>query len=183
MARRLVRGAVAHGVSEPDRLEEAFHRAMEPRHRLLDDDPEPRYLHPGRTALVLMDDAGVRDPGWVRAAILTETESPELAWHPGSEAPDWIREARSRAREVPGMDDPELAERLVTAPPEATALALCEHLDQLRHLHLWAEGSRVARAARTAEEVLLPVAHRANPVLARRFAWWVRRVGRGFSAS
>ncbi len=183
MARRLVRAAVAHGVPEPDRLEDAFLRAMEPRHRLLDDDHDPRYLHPGRTALVLMDDGGVRDPEWVRAAILTETESPDLAWTPGNETPEWIRVARAHAREVPGMDDPGLAEHLVTAVPEATLLALCEYLDQLRHLRLWAGEVRVARAARTAAEVLLPVARRSNPVLARRFGWWVRRVGGGLSAS
>ena len=129
-----------------------------------------------------MSDGGIVDPAWVRAAILTETASPELAISPGSEAAVWMREAWARAREVPGIEDPRLAEILVTAPPEATLLALCEHLDQLRHLRLWAGAAFVTRAARTAEEVLLPVARRSSPVLARRFEWWVRRVGPGFSA-
>ena len=183
MARRLIREAMARGVAEPDRLEEAFRSAMEPRHRLLDDDHDPRYLHPGRTALVLMGDGGVVDPGWIQASILTETASPELAFTPGGESPVWIREAWSRARDVPGQDDPELAERLVTAAPEATLTALSEHLDQLRHLRLWAGDAVVARAGRVAEEILLPVARRSSPVLARRFEWWVRRVGGGLSAS
>jgi hypothetical protein len=183
MARRLVREAVARGVDEPDRLEDAFGRAMEPRHRLLDDDHDPRYLHPGRSALVLMSDGGVVDGRWILASILTETASPELAFTPARQAPAWLHEAWVRAREVPGAEDPDLAERLLTAEPEAAVLALCEYLDQLRHLRLWAGAARVARVARTAEEILLPVARRSSPVLARRFEWWVRRVGRGLSAS
>ena len=183
MARRLLREAVARGVDAPERLDEAFRYAMEPRHRLLDDDHDPRYLHPGRTALVLMGDGGVVDGSWIGAAVLAETASPELAWTPRGEAPEWLRGSWTRAREVPGLEDPRLAERLVTAVPEAATLALSEYLDQLRHLHLWAGEDRVIRAARAAEEILLPVARRSTPVLARRFEWWVRRVGRGFSAS
>lgn len=185
MARRLVRTAAAHRVPAPERLEEAFRSAMGPRHRLLSDDHDPRYLHPARTALVLMDDVGMADPVWLAAAILAETCSPELRWTPDRELTeaDALREAWVRAASLPAMDDPELAERLVTSPREAALVTLAEHLDQLRHLRLWAGAPTVRRATRAAQMVLLPVARREHPVLARRLEWWVRRVGTGLSAS
>ncbi|HSG49543.1 MAG TPA: hypothetical protein VLA43_17110, partial [Longimicrobiales bacterium] len=52
MALRLARAADRAGVKEIALLERAHDLGMESRHRLLDDDHDPRYLHPGRTALV-----------------------------------------------------------------------------------------------------------------------------------
>jgi hypothetical protein len=77
------------------------------------------------------------------------------------------------------MEDEEgLAEALVTASDPVPVIALAEYLDQLRHLRLWADPERVRARAATASRILVPFAARVHPVLARRFEWWARRVGR-----
>lgn len=179
MLQRVLRTAGAAGVREPALLEQAFTRAMAPRKAKLGDDHDPRFLHPGRTALILMDDAGFTDARGLATAILAETESPELVWAAGPEDhdPPEIQAALIEARRLPSMADGEvLAERLVTAPEPIAFIALAEYLDQLRHLRLWADPERVRARGEVTAGVLLPVAERVHPVLARRYRWWVRRV-------
>lgn len=182
MLRRVLRTAKALGVDDPTLLEGAFERAMAPRMDRLDDDHDPRFLHPGRTALILMDDVGYDDPHGVATAILAESESPELACDPESDRtgdPEGLVRALAEARQIPRMADEEgLAEALVTAPEPVPVIALAEYLDQLRHLRLWADPDRVRARTATASRILVPFAARVHPVLARRFEWWVRRVGR-----
>jgi hypothetical protein len=181
MLRRLVRTATALGVADSTLLERAFERAMVPRMDRLDDDHDPRFLHPGRTALILMDDVGFADPEGLAAAILSETESPDLACGPEASRPDDpepLGYALAQAHRIPRMEDEEeLAEALVTAPEPIPVIALAEYLDQLRHLRLWADPARVRARGDTASRILVPFAGRVHPVLARRFEWWVRRVG------
>lgn len=186
MSLRLARHAARVGIPHGDLLEAAFQMAMAPRHCLLDDDHDPRYLHPGRTALVAMDDAGVRDPVLLAAAILAETEEPRLACDADAVAGQGdprLQDALALARGLPSPGCPDLAEELVTAEEGVRLVALSERLDQLRHLRLWAEEGRVRDAGEEVVRVYLPVAERTHPVLARRFRWWVRRVGPGISAS
>lgn len=186
MSLRLARHAARVGIKDGDLLAAAFQLAMAPRHCRLDDDHDPRYLHPGRTALVAMDDAGVRDPVLLAAAILAETEEPCLACDLGAVAETGdarLQEALEVARGLPSPGCPDLTEKLVTAEEGVRLVALSERLDQLRHLRLWAEEARVREAGEEVVRVYLPMAERTHPVLARRFRWWVRRVGPGLSAS
>ncbi|MEJ2540567.1 MAG: hypothetical protein P8188_11455 [Gemmatimonadota bacterium] len=180
MAGRLHRTAVRRGVSDPGLVTEAFRWAMQPRQARLDDDHDPRFLHPGRTALILMDDAGITDPVTLAAAVFAETEAPELAWSPetvpGASDPR-LDEALTLARAIPlPKDDEGLTEALVTARDPIAVVALAEYLDQLRHLRAWASPETIRARGETAARVLVPVAGRVDPALERRLGWWVRRV-------
>jgi (p)ppGpp synthase/HD superfamily hydrolase len=186
MARRLTRTARKGGVDPVELLARAHEVAMEPRHLRLDDDHDPRYLHPGRTALVAMGDAGLRDPVALAAAVLTETLSPELST--GRDAVARVGEADLERAwavrdQVPSPFAEDLAERLILADASLRVVALAEWLDQLRHLRSWADADTISAAQRVTEEVYLPVAGRTHPTLARRFGWWIRRVSPGLSAS
>lgn len=186
MTLRFLRAAERVGVDHLDLLEAAHSLAMEPRHEALDDDHDPRYLHPGRTALVAMGDGGIRDPWLLAAALLLETvdralevpdDGAEKGGHPG------LGPALRTARGIPRPDDPSLVEKLVTADEGERAVALSEWLDQLRHLRNWADPETVSRAQDLTREIYLPVAERGHGVIARRFRWWMRRVDPGLSAS
>lgn len=186
MALRLSRAAGKVGVTGIGLLERAHDLAMDARHRLLDDDHDPRYLHPGRTALVALGDGGVRDAGLLVAALLLETVSPELG--PSDAAMAQVQEAGLRdawalARGIPRPGDEDLVERLVTADPAEQRLALSEWLDQLRHFRNWAPGGMVAEGQRLTREVYLPLAERGHGGLARRLRWWMRRVDPGLRTS
>lgn len=185
MALRLERTARKEGVEEGGLLLLAHRVAMTPRHRELDDDHDPRYLHPGRVALVAMTDAGLRDPLLLAAGILLETLSPGLA--PNGEevaatGDPRLGEAWAVASALPRPRAEALAEALVTAGEGERIVALAEWTDQLRHLRHWADGATVGWAHDRTREVYLPVAERTHPTLARRLRWWITRVdpeGRG----
>lgn len=186
MALRVIRTAVRAGIESTELLELAHRVSMAPRHRLLNDDHDPRYLHPGRTFLVALEDAAIRDPSLLVTAILTETLDPSLAPSADDVRAQESRElevAFERARGLPGPWDDDLAERLVTFETGGRALVLAEWLEQVRHVAQWADPELTARAARRTAEVYLPVAERHGGTLARRYRWWVRRVGPGLSAS
>ena len=186
MALRVTRTATRAGVTTTSLLETAHRVSMAPRHGLLDDDHDPRYLHPGRTFLVTLEDAEVRDPSLLAAAILLETLDPSLGPAAEDVEAEGSREltlAFERARALPRPWDDDLAERLVTAESGERAVVLAEWLEQVRHVPQWGEPGLVSRAARRTAEVYLPVAERHGGTLARRYRWWVRRVGPGLSAS
>ena len=173
MGRRLRRTALEAGMGDADalRLETLHEVALKPRRRALD--PEaPDFLHPGRTALILLLDAGAHDPVLLSAALLVDTEAPELepaAADVEELAPAGTLELRD---DLPRPDDPDLAERLVTGSHRLALLALAERLDHLRHAHLWEEGPRRRGAHEQARTVYMPVSERTDPTLARRYRWW-----------
>lgn len=186
MALRVARSAVRAGLKSTSLLDAAHRVAMGPRHARLDDDHDPRYLHPGRSFLVVLEDGGVRDPSLLATAILLETVDPSLSPYTAeveAEASGELTLAWERALGLPRPWDDDLAERLVTAGEAERALVLGEWLDQLRHLRQVADPRVVARAAARTAEVYLPVAERQGGTLARRYRWWVRRVGPGLTAS
>jgi (p)ppGpp synthase/HD superfamily hydrolase len=150
----------------------AYALAMEPRRRRLEDDHHPAYLHPGRTALILMDDLGETDATVVAAASLVETEEERLSVSAARLPPVVGTEVALLVSIVPTPGAEDLAEKLVVAAPEVARVALAERLDQLRHAHLWEDMDRRRRAHREAEAVYMPVAERTHPTLARRYRWW-----------
>lgn len=148
----------------------AFDLGMEPRVAL--DDHHPDHLHPARTALILMDDAAVRDPVTLAAALVTETRDPALAIDPARVRALGTAVA-AVAGDVPGPDTAaeRLLESLVGASRDARLVAVAERLDHARHLHLrnraeWQEYHATTCSA------YAPVADRTHPALAGRMAWW-----------
>jgi hypothetical protein len=151
---------------------------------------DPRFLHPGRTVLILLEDAQVKEPHLLCAAPWLDTWEPTnppepKAWPPPPEPA--VRQVLARipllSEGLGGARDPgeESAwlEALLGLEAPLLALTLAETLDHLRHLHLRAkEDPSRARAAARAEEVFLPLSERLGETLARRFRWWCGRVGR-----
>lgn len=181
MAARIRDTAERLGVHSAGRalIAAALDAAMAPRARAGLDDHHPDYLHPARTALILMDDAAVADARILAAAVITETRDPALRPDPADVArlPEPVRAVTAA---VPDPAEPErVLERLVIADPAARIVAVAERLDHARHLHLrepdeWAGYHDLTCTA------YAPAAARAHPVLDRRLAWWCRTFGKRF---
>jgi hypothetical protein len=177
MAHSVAAAARARGFGAEDleAVTRALHVAMAPRLEQLDDDRHPAFLHPGRTALVLLRDVGDVDPAVVVVGVLHES-SDALLRTPSKTISERVGPAAAAAvGSIPLPGDERLVERLVGLGPGVTLAALAERLDQLRHLHLredlvdaWADSHAEVASA------WLPLAARANPVLARRYAHWAR---------
>jgi len=170
MARRLDRDARRRGVA-PDAaadLVAAFRLAMEPRLARIHNDHHPDYLHTARTALILIEDAGLTDRAVLCAAALCETRDTRLAVRPG---PELGEEVARLLEEVPDPAGARLLEALVTASPGAQLVAVAERLDHARHLHLRPEPEWRPYHATTCD-VYAAVARRVSPPLADRFHYW-----------
>lgn len=182
MARRLVRTAEEMAVDEPGRrlLERAHALAMEPRRERLPDDHHPDYLHPGRSALVLLLDARHGVAETLAAAALVESEHPELRVSADRIHEVLGPEVVDRVERVPlrGSDPDRLLEDLVAADRDTRLAALAERLDHLRHAHLRESVEERRQAHEEARAIYRPVAHRTDPMLARRYDWWCRMFGR-----
>lgn len=165
------------------RLLEELHRvAMKPRRRELDDERDPLFLHPGRTALILLLDVGAADPRLLGASLLVDTARPELEPDDGVVigavgGADLAEDLLGLRRKVPRPPDPRLTEELVSASEDVRLLALAERLDHLRHAHLEPDREVRKELHRRASEVYAPVAERTHAILARRYAWWCRMFG------
>lgn len=176
MARSLEGALRAHGVdaSGAEKVGRAHLLAMEPRVRRLGDDHHPAYLHPGRTVLVLLRDAEVSDPSALAAGALVESRDRELRV-PAARIRGVLGEAMAAwVGAVPSPGSEGLAEALVTAPPEVRRVALAEHLDQLRHLHVRGPAPDWRRSFDEVVQVWLPVAERTGTRLAARYRHWTR---------
>jgi (p)ppGpp synthase/HD superfamily hydrolase len=181
MAASLARAAQTHGVDGPGvaLLSRANALAMAPRVERLDDDHHPLYLHPGRTALILLRDAGVTDAKVLAAACVTESEDEIFAVDEGD-----IRAALGDqvARLVAALPRPRSStwvEDLVIASEHIRLVVLAERLDHLRHAHLRAAGGEWERTVHVeGGSVYLPLAERTNPTLARRYRHWHRTFAR-----
>jgi hypothetical protein len=181
----LERVAAEAGASLPQADSDAVVHALETslahRDALVEDDHDPRYLHPARTLRILLADTDCRSTPALIAAAFLDTLDPDLA-PPVPDTGDIFARAETLLRAVPrpGEDVAGTVESLVTAPPDAAVVALAEWLDQVRHLHV---RDRVRdlhlRSGRTWESHIhdvraawVPVAQRLAPLLARRFARW-----------
>lgn len=176
MAVRLVRTAQEAGVPPEDclRLERLHALAMAVRDARLADDHDPAYLHPGRSALILLQDVGESDAQVLGAALVVDSGTPSLAPDLGG-VDDPVVKALAGAVPPSGAED--LAERLVVGDDRLRRVALAERLDHLRHAHLWSDLDARRAAHQEAVAVYAPVADRTHPVLARRYWWWCRMFG------
>lgn len=187
MLRRLEATARSVGVPSEGRwlLGHAARLALERRGRLLDDDHDPHYLHPGRSALILFLDTGELNPVLLAAAALAESERPDL------EVPDDdVRVGCPARRRVPldralalraeldPTDDHDRLEHLVTASEAVRRVALAERLDHVRHAHMVSDAAPLTEVLADVEAVWLPVAERTHERLARRYRHWALATGR-----
>lgn len=181
MSRRLDRTAARVGVPAAGRalVLDAFRVAMEPRRARITQDHHPDYLHPARTALILMDDTREAEPVTLAAALFTETRDPSLA-APTKRLVEVSPEAASLVAGIPLPDRTDhLLEALLALPAPAARVAAAERLDHARHLHLrdpteWDEWHAVTRA------VYVPATNRVDDTLAVRLQWWCDMFARRF---
>ncbi len=189
MGQRLLRTAESKGGDTPlfDWLHFAHDLATAPRTERFDDDHEPTYLHPGRSALILMMDLDLLGSVPLGLALWHDSEDASLEPNPEAigqaldqrDAPAAIAGIVDQVLELsatlPRSGDEDLAERLVVLDHAIVCAALAERLDHLRHLHLRDIDNHARDTWREARDVWLPVAQRTHPELARRYAWWTRK--------
>jgi hypothetical protein len=182
MALRIELAARRAGLAEQaDRIGEAVRAVLEHRRPAFPDVHHPDFLHPGRTALILLEDLGAADADLLLAALLRDSEQPAL----DLAADLAVRVAGNRAATIAaslpdaGLDPADRLEALVTLDNDALMVALAERLDHARHLHLqpperWAVfHDGITRAD-------LPAASRTHPRLAWRIQWWHDNFARRF---
>jgi hypothetical protein len=177
MARRLEREMRRTGTAERSipRVLDAYRQAMEPRVEALDDH-HADFLHPARTVLVLLLDAGVRDGVLLSAGALCESRRPALAV-PVDQVVERRGAAVGRLLEAvpsPEVSGEQLLEDLVASPADVLLLAVAERLDHARHLHLAPREEWSAFHA-TACGAYAVAARRASPRLAGRYGFWCRQ--------
>lgn len=182
MGLRVARTAAETGVSPAACvwLGRTHETAMAIRNEVLSDDHDSRYLHPGRSALILLQDVGETDAAVLGAAVIVDSQFPELMpnaaslRHASAVEARWLEDALALRAEIPRSGDEMLAERLVTAPDRARRAALAERLDHLRHAHIDLDLGQRRRVHEEAEAVYLGIAQRTHAELERRYRWWCR---------
>jgi hypothetical protein len=154
-------------------VRDAVEAALQHRDGRLDDDHDPRLLHPARSILILLSDTDCRCAGVLAAAAFVESVDRELAASPQALLRCAGRDAMAiaAAAPLPGDDDEMLLERLVSSGEAAALVALAERLDQARHLHLRPELPWLS-FHEGIERVYVPAARRLSLPLARRFERW-----------
>lgn len=182
MSRRLDRTARRLGVPDDERrlILDAFSAAMQPRRDRIADDHHPDYLHPARTALILMDDARESDPTVLAMALFCETRDPSLAASIGAIE----RISRAVAEGLAGIPLPShggepLIESLLALSPGQSRVAVAERLDHARHLHLRDREEWAVYHATTCA-VYARVAGRVHATLGERLDWWCSTFRRQF---
>lgn len=132
----------------------------------VEDDHDPRYLHPARTIRIMIADGECRSVDALAAAAFVDTVDTQLQ----PPAPDRLRHL-IEAVPSPATERDELLERLITADIHAALIAVAERLDQARHIHLrrdidWPSFHAEVRA------VYAPAARRIAAPVARRLDRW-----------
>lgn len=181
MGRRLNRTAARFGVPAAGRelVLDAFRIAMEPRRGRITEDHHPDYLHPARTALILMDDTHEADPVTLVAAIFAETRDPSLA-AAGPSMVELDPGAASLVGQIPIPDETDhLLEALLALPDAAARVAAAERLDHVRHLHL-RDRREWDRWHRETREAYVPATRRVDDTLVVRLEWWCDMFARRF---
>src|SRR5687767_6431553 len=126
------------GVDDVALLMSAYQIAMLPRLEHLSDVFHHDMLHPARTVLILIEQAGITETTVLAAAALTESWDSELVV-PTSVLRTDIADAVVGLRDaVPtplSKERDTLLEALVSAETDTALIAVAERLDHARHLH------------------------------------------------
>jgi (p)ppGpp synthase/HD superfamily hydrolase len=158
---------------DPAMLVAAYEMSVAHRLAVLGDVFHPDLLHPARTALILLEDAGCTDDVVLAAATLTESEF----------APLRLPDARVRAVfgdrvadlvaavPAPAGSTETLLEELVGLPRDVALIAVAERLDHARHLHFRENGVWPSFLEQI-REVYLPLAGRVSGGLQTRLSRW-----------
>ncbi len=179
MAERVDRTATAVGVDSlgRDLVGKAIEAAVARRLVLIEDDHDPDYLHPGRTAVILLDDVGLADPVALAAASVLDTRRDDLE-PPDGEVTERVSAAVTAFRSaVPRSGSVTLLEDLLASEQKVVLVALAERLDHVRHAHMWGDLGEARSAHQEASEVYLKMAERAHARLAARYTQWCRAFG------
>lgn len=158
MIRRVQREATGAGIdtSGTATVEAAVTLALEYRLSRVDHD-SPDLLHPARTVLILLGQAGERDPVLLAAAALVDSAFPALV-------PDRAGTLATPLDMAEGVPTPSrcgaaLTEALLFADRPGFRIAVAERLDHARHLHL--RDPRAWRPMfRSVTDIYLPLAER-----------------------
>jgi hypothetical protein len=173
MARRLTSSIRRHHLDSATAIlvESAFRDAVSARRPLAARESE--LLHPGRTVLILLEDAKTELAALLAAGALVESENADWAVPIDRVRAQYGDEVASLVAAVPRPAEhaDDLLESLLCAPVDAQRIALAEQLDHARHLHLrppalWVSRHEMVRTA------YLPIAARTDAVLERRLHWW-----------
>jgi hypothetical protein len=175
MAERLASAARREGLAATDiaHITRVYNRIIDHRAAFLPHDRYGDELHPGRSAVILLDDVGTPPAAAVVVAIVLDSEHPDWML-----AEDEVRElaggdAAALLDELPApADDAEHGlETLLAASTGARLAAVAERLDHARHLHLRPPGEWRA-FHESIERVYAPIATRTNAMLEYRLARW-----------
>jgi hypothetical protein len=188
MAARLERSLRGGGL-RPEALRrvlDAHREAGVHRARLLPpDEDDPRWLHPGRNVLILLDDGGVGDPELLALAAGVDQGAPLLMEARVRGVAEGVGipflEGGLGAPEADAEDEDGWLTAVVELPDPVLALVVADALDFLRHLHLAPPGPGRGVAAGRGERLVLPLAVRLGGRLERRIRWWCSRVGAGLA--
>ena len=158
---------------DPAMLVSAYAMSVEHRNRVLGDVFHPDLLHPARSALILLEDAGCTDDVVLTAAALTESEFPALRLPDqgirgsfGARVADFVA-----AVPVPAGRDEGLLEELVGLPHDVALIAVAERLDHARHLH-FRDRSAWPGFLEQIQNAYLPLSGRVSGGLQTRLARW-----------
>jgi hypothetical protein len=149
----IVRGALAESLALRDAA--------------VDDDHDPRCLHPARSIRILIADGECRSVDALAAAAFVDTVDPALA----PEAPADPLRRLVDAVPQPARDGDELLERLVTADFDVGLIAVAERLDHARHLHLRSDLDWPSFHVQV-RTVYVPAARRFSALISRRLERW-----------
>jgi hypothetical protein len=172
LERVALEAAWSMGSTAAEPVRAAVAAALAVRDAVVEDDHDPRLLHPARTVLILLSDAGCRDAHTLAAAAGIESIDAPLR-PPGETiraSAGEIAAGIAAAAPLPAAEE-HLLEALVTAPAETAVAALAERLDHARHLHQRPDIDWPTFLAQI-EDVYVPVALRLSPPLARRLERW-----------
>lgn len=156
----------------PDVLVAAYELSVARRLRVLGDVFHEDLLHPARTALILISDAGCVDDVVLTAATLVDTEYPELQPTQSEIRGAFGERVGDLVAAVPDPAANEaLLEDLVVAPHDVALIALAERLDHARHLH-FRDRNVWSAFYRQIVDVYQPVAGRLSPPIQQRLSHW-----------
>ena len=140
----------------------------------LSDDHHPAFLHPGRSALVLLGDEPDAPADAVVLATLLESRDAHLRVGPDTVAESLGAALATSWASVPLPGTEDLVERLITLDRPAALAAAAERLDHLRHEHLREPTVPWVELVQDVERAWLPFAQRTSADLARRYTHWLR---------